>query len=138
MVIKEGCQRFATDPKACKRTIREDGPYIEVAEHENVVVQKLGLRPQSIGFLSYGFYHQNPNKVKALSIDGVLPTRQTISDRTYPLVRPLYIYVKAESLKNKPDIQVFLDELFSEDAMGNHGYLTERGLISVTGVPVCQ
>lgn len=131
-VIKEGCKEYASNPKACLKNIREDGRFIEVAEHENVVVQKLGLKPKSLGFVSYGFYYQNPNKIKPLPIDGVLPTTQTISDRSYPLARPLYFYIKKDRLVEMPSLRAFLDEFLSKGASGPQGYLVDKGLIPLS------
>ena len=129
MVIKQGCQNYVKDTKACSPNIREDGPFIEVAEHENVVLQKLALKPKGLGFVSFGFYHQNPNRLRPLSVDGVLPTVQTISDKSYPLTRPLYCYVKQSRLAEMPSLQAFLTELFSDQASGDYGYLVDKGLI---------
>lgn len=125
-VIRDGCLMTQTN---CDTTIREDGKFEEVAEHDNVVIQKLALKPKSIGFVSYGYYTQNPSKIKPIAIDGVYPSQQSIANNTYPLSRPLYIYVKTSSLKKSRAIQAFIDEFFSNQASGPHGYLIGKGLI---------
>lgn len=125
-VIYEGCLLENED---CETTIREDGKFIEVAEHENVVIQKLGLKPTAIGFVSYSYYSQNPGKLKPIPIDGILPSPASIANNTYPLSRPLFLYVKKESLDTSKAIQDFLAEFFSEQASGTHGYLISKGLI---------
>jgi phosphate transport system substrate-binding protein len=131
-VIREGCQASAIDKAKCKGSIREDGAFIEVAEHESVIIQKLELKPESIGFVSYGYYTQNPGKIKPISIDGVLPSIESISSNTYPLSRPLFIYVKKTQLKRSPALKAFLEELFSDQASGPNGYLLDKGLIPLS------
>ena len=41
-------------------------------------------------------------------MDGVKPTVETITDGTYPLSRPLFIYVKKTSL-TKPEVKAFVE-----------------------------
>jgi phosphate transport system substrate-binding protein len=43
----------------------------------------------AIGYVGYGFLDSN---VRALEIDNVLPTRDTIISGTYPVSRPLYMF----------------------------------------------
>ncbi len=131
-VILEGCQAFAQDKNQCKPTIREDGAFIEVAEHENVVIQKLELKPKSIGFVSYGYYMQNPGKIKPIAIDGILPSVESIATNTYPLSRPLFLYVKKDQLNKVPGLREFLGEFLSDQASGPHGYLIDKGLIPLS------
>jgi ABC-type phosphate transport system substrate-binding protein len=42
-----------------------------------------------IGYIGLGFVDSN---VKALKIDGVMPTKQTIAQGTYPVSRPLFLF----------------------------------------------
>lgn len=131
-VIIEGCKMHASAPAKCKPAIREDGVFIEVAEHENVVIQKLELKPQSIGFVSYGYYTQNPGKITPVAIDGVLPDAESIANNSYPLSRPLFIYVKKDHLKTVSGLPEFLEELLSDQASGPNGYLIDKGLIPLS------
>lgn len=43
----------------------------------------------AIGYVGLGFLDSN---VKALKIDGIMPSRQTISAGTYPVTRPLFMF----------------------------------------------
>lgn len=45
--------------------------------------------PGAIGYVGLGFVDKN---VKALKIDGVLPTRETIATGKYPISRPLFMF----------------------------------------------
>lgn len=42
----------------------------------------------AIGYVGLGFLEG----VKALSIDGIMPTRQTVANGTYPISRPLFLF----------------------------------------------
>jgi len=43
----------------------------------------------AVSYVGLGFVD---NDVKALKIDGIQPTKQTISNGTYPVARPLYMF----------------------------------------------
>jgi phosphate transport system substrate-binding protein len=65
-----------------------------------------------MGYFGYAYFEENQNKLKALKIDNgngcVAPSRETIANGTYkPLSRPLFFYVKKESLENKPQVRAF-------------------------------
>ncbi len=45
--------------------------------------------PGAIGYAGLGFVD---SAVKALKVDGITPTRQTIAAGTYPVARPLYLF----------------------------------------------
>jgi phosphate transport system substrate-binding protein len=62
-------------------------------------------------------------------VDGVSPTFETISSGKYPASRPLFIYVKKAHIGVIPGITEFIAEYTSEKALGEEGYLAEKGLI---------
>ena len=62
-------------------------------------------------------------------IDGVAPTFDNIADGKYPVSRPLYVYVKKAHIGTIPGIAEFLAEFTNDNAWGEDGYLTDKGLI---------
>ncbi|TGD75356.1 phosphate ABC transporter substrate-binding protein [Mangrovimicrobium sediminis] len=110
-------------------SVREDGAYIEAGENDNLIVQKLEANPSALGIFGYSFLEENADKVQGSKIDGVAPDFDTIADGDYPVSRPLYFYIKAAHVGRIPGIQEFAEEFVSERAMGEDGYLPERGLI---------
>ena len=62
-------------------------------------------------------------------VDGVEPTFETIAAGTYPVSRPMYIYVKKAHVGVIPGIAEYVAEYTRPEAMGPEGYLTEVGLI---------
>lgn len=114
------------------RTIREDGYYIEAGENDNLIVQKLAANPNALGVFGYSFLEENADKVKAVKIAGVYPTIDTVLDKSYPLSRPLFFYVKKSHVGKVPGITEFLAEFTSEKAIGQDGYLLEKGLIPLS------
>ncbi len=139
LYMEGGCRTFAwleglraQDEPSFKRkcdTLREDGAYIEAGENDNLIVQKLVSNPTAVGIFGYSFLEENLDKLKGAVIDGVSPTFETIASGKYPASRPLFIYVKKQHVKVIPGIEEFIAEYTSEKALGEEGYLAEKGLI---------
>lgn len=138
LVMHPGCEATegmeavkAADEKkfteACSR-MRQDGPFIEAGENDNLIVQRLESDPNSVGIFGYSFLYENEDKLKDIKVDGVEASFETIKDGSYPVSRPLYIYVKNAHRDVIPGMKEFLQEYTSEASMGDEGYLAERGL----------
>ena len=115
--------------KTICHTIREDGAYIEAGENDNLIVQKLEANPDALGVFGFSFLDQNADKVQGSIIESVEPTFDSIADKSYPISRPLYFYVKKAHVGVVPGIKGFLNEFTSEKAWGEEGYLSEKGMI---------
>lgn len=124
--IYDQCLKRTQNKAVCSGSIREDGTFHEVAENENAVIQKLELNPNALAFVSYGFYVQNPGRIKALKVNGVLPTPETIADGRYLLSRKLYMYVKKQHLDLIPGLQAYIDGFSHDNAIK---MLERKGLI---------
>ena len=139
LALEGGCDSFdfikamkKTDKslhKATCHTIREDGRYVEAGENDNLIVQKLEKNPNALGIFGFSFLDQNSDKVRGSIIDGAEITFDNIADGLYPVSRPLYFYVKAAHVGKIPGMDKFLAEFVNEDAFGEEGYLTDKGLI---------
>jgi phosphate transport system substrate-binding protein len=116
--------------KAICTGIRTDGAYIEAGENDNLIVQKLGANPGTLGIFGYSFLEENAATVKGVTINGVQPTYQTIASFKYPGARPLYIYVKNAHVRAIPAIRAYVAEMTKESAIGPNGYMLSGGLVA--------
>jgi len=115
--------------KAVAHAIREDGGFIEAGENDNLIVQKLDANPVALGIFGYSFLEQNSDKVHGSLISGQEPTFEAISSGDYPVSRALFFYVKKAHVGKVPGIDGYLAEFTSEQAWGDEGYLSDKGLI---------
>lgn len=115
--------------KAVAHAIREDGPYIEAGENDNLIVQKLDANPSALGLFGFSFLDQNGDKIQGSLIDGVEPTFENIADGKYSISRSLYFYVKKAHVGKVPGLQEFIAEFTSNKASSDEGYLADKGLI---------
>ena len=75
---------------------------------DNVLVQGISGEKGAKGYFGYAYYAENADKLKVLGVDGVVPNEETILDGEYPLTRPLFIYVRVDSLVEKTHVREFV------------------------------
>jgi phosphate transport system substrate-binding protein len=97
------------DPEEGGKKPRSD---YTASEDDNTLVQGIEGEANSWGYFGYAYYQNNKEGLKAIKIaekgtQSVEPTTETIESGDYPLSRPLYIYVKDDSLK-KPEVGQFV------------------------------
>jgi len=115
------------------KSIREDGAYVEAGENDNLIVQKLQANPNAFGIFGYSFLEQNANTIKGVPVDGVKASYETIADGTYKVARPLFVYAKKQHIGQIPGMAEFITEYVSDKALGEDGYLAEKGLVTLPG-----
>lgn len=99
------------------------------SEDDNVLVQGIAGDKYALGFFGLAYYEENKDKLELVGItsgeETILPTAETVSDGTYPLARPLYIYVNSTSLEN-PEVVEFVRFYLNEvDELANDvGYIS--------------
>ena len=81
------------------------------SENDNVIVQAVSGQKGALGYFGFSYFEENAQRVRAVAIDGgdgcVAPSVETAQDGTYkPLARPLFVYVKNESLQ-RPEVEAF-------------------------------
>ncbi|WP_074036656.1 MULTISPECIES: PstS family phosphate ABC transporter substrate-binding protein [Exiguobacterium] len=84
--------------------IREDA---QLSEDDNVLVTGVAGTEGAIGFFGYAYYIENQDTLRAMAVEGVEPTPETINDLSYPLSREIYTYVNNASLKDKEQVAEF-------------------------------
>ena len=80
----------------------------QASEDDNVLVQGVAGDPNALGYFGFGYFEQNQQQLKALSVDGVQPSVESIQSGEYPLARPLFIYVSTQALDENPSVEEFV------------------------------
>ena len=69
--------------------------------------------PETLGWVGFAFVEENLDRIKPLAVDGgagcIDPTYESISDGSYPISRPLFIYVNKAKAAEKPEVAAFVD-----------------------------
>ena len=89
------------------------------SEDDLVLVQEVRQDPNALAYFGYAYYEENQASLKALAIDNgdrsMLPSRDAVRTAQYqPFARPLFIYVNAESLETKPELEAFIEFYLSQ------------------------
>lgn len=81
------------------------------SEDDNVLVKGVAGDKNSLGYFGYSYYESNKDKMTAVSVDAgkgaITPSIATIKDATYPLSRPIFIYVSKKALE-RPEVKGFV------------------------------
>ncbi len=83
------------------------------SEDVDFLVEELKKDPEGLAFFGIGHYVQNWEDLRAIAVDNgsgpVYPTVDAVRSATYqPLTRPLFLYINADSLENKPQVSAFV------------------------------
>jgi phosphate transport system substrate-binding protein len=117
--------------KKC-RQIRTDGIFIEAGENDNLIVQKLLNNHNAFGIFGFSFLEENKHLLQPVDINQVKPTFENITNKTYQISRPLFIYAKINQLNSTPSIKEFIQEIISHHTLGKDGYLLQKGLVPLS------
>jgi len=114
------------------RIIRSDGVYIPSGENDNLIVQKLTKDKEALGIFGYSFLSENADLIAGIAVDDVEPSSANIADKSYPISRSLYFYIKNRGKEKVPAIAEFVEMFLNPDLIGDEGLLTEIGLIPLS------
>lgn len=84
-------------------------PNTTTSEDDAALADAIATDPYAIGFFGYAFYQDQADRLRPLAIDGVEPSRESATDGSYELSRPLYLYTGESVLIREPQVTSFLD-----------------------------
>lgn len=98
----------------------DDG--IMVQDSNGSVKEVVATDPYAVGYISHGLVDK---RVRALTIDGIVPSIENLKAKKYKIVRPFVFVTKSEPIHNVKD---FIDFVLSRDGQN---ILKKEGLIGV-------
>ena len=125
---QSGTYQFFTQVTVGEEGVSRDD--YNVTEGHPATADGVAGDPNGLGFLPFPRYVENQDRLKLVAVDGgegcVEPSPETIRDGSYaPLSRPLFIYVKRESLERE-EVQAYLRFWFADAA----GFAEAAGLVA--------
>ena len=92
-------------------------PDYQSSADDNVIIQGIQGSDTSFGWVGFAFANETEG-VKVLEVDGgdgcVAPTPETIADNSYPVSRPLFIYVNKAKAEENPALTAWVDYYLNE------------------------
>jgi phosphate transport system substrate-binding protein len=109
--------------------VRTDGKSVDIDGDYTETLARIAANKQAIGVFGLSFYQNNTDKLKVATINGVVPTVESVAAGEYPVSRPLYFYVKKAHLGVIPGLQEYINFFVSDDIAGPDGPLAAYGLV---------
>ena len=114
--------------EAAETTFRQD-VVTEISGDYTETLARLSSDTNTVGVFGLSFYEQNTDTLKVATVDGVVPSKETVAAGEYPVSRPLFFYVKGQHIGVIPGLAEFAQFFLSEQMAGEGGTLEAAGLI---------
>jgi phosphate transport system substrate-binding protein len=123
-----GLDEDATE-EACMK-VRTDGKNVDIDGDYTETLARLDADKKAIGVFGLSFYQNNTDKLRVATMNGVVPSAETVASGDYPVSRPLFFYVKKAHIGVIPGLQEYVEFFVSDDMAGPDGPLAAYGLVS--------
>ena len=104
------------DDRGQEATTRPD---YQSSPDDNVIIQGIQGSDTSLGWVGFAFA-RSADDVSVLEVDGgdgcIAPTDETIADGSYPVSRPLFLYVNPAKADENPAVAAYVD-FYLDDAI---------------------
>lgn len=109
--------------------LRTDGVSVDIDGDYTETLARLDANKTAIGVFGLSFYENNTDKLKVATIDGIVPSVETIAKGEYPVSRPLFFYVKKAHIGVIPGLKEYIQFFVSDEMAGPDGVLAGYGLV---------
>lgn len=107
-------------------------PDYSSSKEDNIIIQGVEGSPTSFGWVGFAFAEEASDTVREIAVatevggECIEPTPETIADGSYPLSRPLFIYVSASAAEENTAVADYIDFYLSDEgiaAVSEVGYV---------------
>ena len=132
LAVAEGADDRAKASAASKRCValRTDGRNVDIDGDYTETLARLDADRSAIGVFGLSFYQNNTDKLRVATMNGVVPSTESIASGEYPISRPLFFYVKLAHMDVIPGLKEYVEFFVSDDMAGPDGPLAQYGLVS--------
>ena len=114
--------------KACVK-LRKDGAAVDIDGDYTETLARISANKQAVGVFGLSFYENNTDKLKVATVNGIVPSVETVATGKYPVSRPLFFYVKKAHIGVVPGLQEYSEFFVSDKIAGAEGPLADYGLV---------
>ena len=126
---KDDKEKGANADKACME-LRTDGKSVDIDGDYTETLARIDADKTAIGVFGLSFYQNNTDKLRVATMNGVVPSAESIASADYPVSRPQYFYVKKAHIGVIPGLKEFVTFFVSDEMAGPDGPLAAYGLVS--------
>jgi phosphate transport system substrate-binding protein len=110
--------------------VRKDGLAVDIDGDYTETLARIAANKSGVGVFGLSFYENNADKLKVATVNGIVPSTETIASGEYPVSRPLFFYVKKAHLGVIPGLKEYVEFFTSDDMIGADSPLAEYGLVA--------
>ena len=114
--------------KACVK-VRKDGKAVDIDGDYSETLARIDADKKAVGVFGLSFYQNNTDKLKVATIDGIVPSTDSIASGEYPVSRPLFFYVKKAHLGVVPGLKDYVEFFLNDKMIGPRSPTVEKGLV---------
>ena len=112
--------------------VAQTRPDYQSSSDDNTIIQGIQGSDSSFGWVGFAFAEEAGDGVKELAVseepggECIEPTTETIADGSYPISRPLFIYVSSSAAEENSAVSGYVDYYLSDDgiaAVSEVGYV---------------
>lgn len=111
-------------------SLRTDGKSVDIDGDYTETLARIQSAKNGIGVFGLAFYENNTDKLKVATINGVVPSTETVAKGEYPVSRPLFFYVKKAHIGEIQGLKEFAEFFVSDEIAGPDGPLAAYGLVA--------
>ena len=104
-------------------SLRSPSEIYVASPNDNAIIQGIGGTANALGFVGLSYAAESADQVKILGVDGgdgcVSPSIDTVSNGTYPISRPLFIYPNLGRATENAAIGAYIDYYLSDAGIAN-------------------
>ncbi len=126
---KDDKEKASNADKACME-LRTDGKSVDIDGDYTETLARIDGNKNAIGVFGLSFYQNNTDKLRVATMNGVVPSADSIASAEYPVSRPLYFYVKKAHIGVIPGLKEYITFFVSDEMAGPDGPLAAYGLVS--------
>jgi phosphate transport system substrate-binding protein len=110
--------------------VRKDGLAVDIDGDYTETLARIASNKNGIGVFGLAFFQNNADKLKVATVNGIVPSTETIASGEYPVSRPLFFYVKKAHLGVIPGLKEYVEFFLDDQMIGPDSPLAAYGLVS--------
>lgn len=110
--------------------VRKDGKAVDIDGDYTETLARIASNKTAVGVFGLSFFENNADKLKVATVNGIVPSAETIASGEYPVSRPLFFYVKKAHLGVIPGLKEYVEFFTSDQMVGQDSPLADYGLVA--------
>jgi phosphate transport system substrate-binding protein len=110
--------------------VRKDGRSVDIDGDYTETLARIDANEDGIGVFGLAFYENNTDSLQVATMNGIIPSAETISTGEYPVSRPLFFYIKEAHVGVIPGLKEYAQFFMADEIAGPNGPLAQYGLVS--------